>query len=67
VAAAASLNGGLFDSSHQSSYGAYETSYLGYPQSSNSVFQSNTRTSAMSSSPSHKPQRTKARTSAGKI
>lgn len=65
---ASALNGGLFDSTHQSSYGAYETSYLGYPQSSNSVFQSNSRASVMSNSPSsHKPQRTKARTSAGKI
>ncbi|KAG5672206.1 hypothetical protein PVAND_002351 [Polypedilum vanderplanki] len=60
----------LFDSaSHQtaSSYGAYENSYLGYPQSTNSVFQSNIRSSTMnnnSPSSNHKPQRTKARTSA---
>lgn len=65
------LNGSLFDSAHQtSSYGAYESGYLGYPQSSNSVFQSNMRSSSAmnSNSPSsnHKPQRTKARTSAGK-
>jgi GATA-binding protein 2 len=66
------LNGSLFDSSHQtSSYGAYESGgYLGYPQSGNSVFQSNIRSSSAmnSNSPSsnHKPQRTKARTSAGK-
>lgn len=67
------LNGSLFDAaSHQtssSSYGAYESGYLGYPQSTNSVFQSNMRSSTMNSnSPSsnHKPQRTKARTSAGK-
>ncbi|CRK88082.1 CLUMA_CG001867, isoform A [Clunio marinus] len=62
------LNGSLFDSTHQtSSYGAYESGYLGYPQSTNSVFQSNIRSSGMNSnSPSsnHKPQRTKARTSA---
>jgi GATA-binding protein 2 len=62
----------LFDSTpHQtSSYGAYENSYLGYPQSTNSVFQSNIRSSTMnnnSPSSNHKPQRTKARTSAGKI
>jgi hypothetical protein len=63
----------LFDSaSHQTaaSYGAYENSYLGYPQSTNSVFQSNIRSSTMnnnSPSSNHKPQRTKARTSAGKI
>ena len=64
------LNGSLFDSTHQtSSYGAYESGYLGYPQSSNSVFQSNIRSSTMnnnSPSSNHKPQRTKARTSAGK-
>lgn len=66
-------HGSLFDSSHAAvaaSYGAYENSYLGYPQSTNSVFQSNIRSSTMNSnSPSsnHKPQRTKARTSAGKI
>ncbi|XP_070490410.1 GATA-binding factor C-like isoform X2 [Chironomus tepperi] len=64
----------LFDSSHQAaavaaaaSYGAYENSYLGYPQSTNSVFQSNIRSSTMnnnSPSSNHKPQRTKARTSA---
>lgn len=69
------LNGSLFDSSssHQAaaaaSYGAYENSYLGYPQSTNSVFQSNIRSSTMnnnSPSSNHKPQRTKARTSAGK-
>jgi hypothetical protein len=71
------LNGSLFDSatSHQAaaaaaSYGAYENSYLGYPQTTNSVFQSNLRSSTMnnnSPSSNHKPQRTKARTSAGKI
>ena len=69
------LNGGLFDTtaSHQAaaaSYGAYENSYLGYSQASNSVFQSNLRSSTMnnnSPSSNHKPQRTKARTSAGKI
>lgn len=63
-------NGGLFDSTHQSAYSGYDSGYLGYPQSTNSVFQSNVRSSAMSNnSPSsnHKPQRTKARTSAGKI
>lgn len=65
------LNGSLFDSTHQtsSSYGAYESGYLGYPQSTNSVFQSNIRSSTMnnnSPSSNHKPQRTKARTSAGK-
>lgn len=70
------LNGSLFDStsSHQAaaaaSYGAYENSYLGYPQSTNGVFQSNSlRSSTMnnnSPSSNHKPQRTKARTSAGK-
>jgi GATA-binding protein 2 len=64
------LNGSLFDSTHQAtSYGAYENSYLGYPQSTNSVFQSNIRSSTMnnnSPSSNHKPQRTKARTSAGK-
>lgn len=64
------LNGSLFDSTHQTSasYG-YESGYLGYPQSNNSVFQSNIRSSTMnnnSSSSNHKPQRTKARTSAGK-
>lgn len=59
-----SLNGGLFDSAQ---YGGYDSSYIGYPQSNSGVFQSNARPSAMSSSPSsHKPQRTKARTSAGK-
>lgn len=60
----------LFDTTHQASYGAYENSYLGYPQSTNSVFQSNIRSSTMnnnSPSSNHKPQRTKARTSAGKI
>lgn len=64
------LNSGIFDSAHQASYGAYESGYLGYPQSTNSVFQSNMRSSAMnnnSPSSNHKPQRTKARTSAGKI
>lgn len=71
------LNGSLFDSatSHQAaavaaSYGAYENSYLSYPQTTNSVFQSNLRSSTMnnnSPSSNHKPQRTKARTSAGKI
>lgn len=65
------LNGSLFDSTHQtsSSYGGYESGYLGYPQSNNSVFQSNIRSSTMnnnSPSSNHKPQRTKARTSAGK-
>lgn len=64
------LNGSLFDSAHQtSSYGTYESGYLGYPQSTNSVFQSNIRSSTMnnnSPSSNHKPQRTKARTSAGK-
>ena len=65
------LNGSLFDSAHQtaSSYGGYESGYLGYPQSNNGVFQSNIRSSAMnnnSPSSNHKPQRTKARTSAGK-
>lgn len=70
------LNGSLFDSTtHQAaaaaaSYGAYENSYLGYSQTTNSVFQSNLRSSTMnnnSPSSNHKPQRTKARTSAGKI
>jgi GATA-binding protein 2 len=56
-----SLNGGLFDSPQN--YGVYEASY-GYHQSS-SAFQSNSNRPTMS--PHTKPQRTKARTSAGKI
>jgi GATA-binding protein 2 len=55
------LNGGLFDSPQN--YGVYEASY-GYHQGS-SAFQSNSNRPTMS--PHTKPQRTKARTSAGKI